>query len=79
MGSGGPERQDPGHAEPGDAVGSQSAARDRDPVRGAINNGLTREEIREFFMQITIYCGVPAAVDSFRIANRVFADMGEKS
>jgi 4-carboxymuconolactone decarboxylase len=48
-------------------------------VRGAINNGLTREEIREIFMQVAIYCGVPAAIDSFRIARRVFADMDAKS
>lgn len=44
-------------------------------VRGAINNGLTREEICEVFLQVAIYCGVPAAVDSFRIAREVFAEM----
>ncbi|WP_221796326.1 4-carboxymuconolactone decarboxylase [Oceanobacter mangrovi] len=44
-------------------------------VRGAINNGLTKEEIREVFMQTAIYCGVPAAIDSFRIAKAVFAEM----
>jgi 4-carboxymuconolactone decarboxylase len=45
-------------------------------VRGAINNGLTKEELREIFMQVAIYCGVPAAIDSFRIAQEVFEDMG---
>jgi 4-carboxymuconolactone decarboxylase len=45
-------------------------------VRGAINNGLTREEIREIFLQTAIYCGVPAAIDSFRVAKEVFAEMG---
>jgi 4-carboxymuconolactone decarboxylase len=46
-------------------------------VKGALNNGLTREEICEVFLQVAIYCGVPAAVDSFRIARRVFAEIGE--
>ena len=41
-------------------------------VRGAINNGLTQEEIREVFLQAAIYCGVPAAIDSFRVAQAVF-------
>jgi 4-carboxymuconolactone decarboxylase len=45
-------------------------------VKGALNNGLTREEICEVFLQVAIYCGVPAAVDSFRIARRVFAEIG---
>lgn len=48
-------------------------------LRGALNNGLTREEIREVFMQVAIYCGVPAAVDSFRIARRVFAEIDGNS
>ena len=45
-------------------------------VRGAINNGLTKEEIREVFMQTAIYCGVPAAIDSFRNATEMFKEMG---
>ena len=45
-------------------------------VRGAINNGLTKEEIAEVFIQTAIYCGVPAALDSFRVAKEVFNDMG---
>ena len=45
-------------------------------VRGAINNGLTKEEIREVFLQAAIYCGVPAAIDSFRVAREVFNEMG---
>ena len=44
-------------------------------VRGAINNGLTKEEIREVFLQAAIYCGVPAAIDAFRTAKEVFKDM----
>ena len=45
-------------------------------VRGAINNGLTKEEILEVFLQSAIYCGVPAALDSFRVAKEVFKEMG---
>ncbi len=44
-------------------------------VKGALNNGLTKEEIAEVFLQAAIYCGVPAAIDSFRIAKEVFAEM----
>jgi 4-carboxymuconolactone decarboxylase len=44
-------------------------------VRGALNNGLTRAEICEVFLQTAIYCGVPAAIDSFRVAKEVFAEM----
>ncbi|MBB3237175.1 carboxymuconolactone decarboxylase family protein [Phyllobacterium endophyticum] len=40
-------------------------------VRGAINNGLTKNEIKEILLQVGIYCGVPAMVDSFRIAREV--------
>ena len=36
-------------------------------VKGALRNGLTKEEIREVLLQVGIYCGVPAAVDSFRV------------
>lgn len=45
-------------------------------IRGAINNGVTKDEIREVFLQSAFYCGIPAAADSFRIAKEVFADMG---
>jgi 4-carboxymuconolactone decarboxylase len=45
-------------------------------VRGAINNGLSTDEIKEIFLQTAIYCGVPAAMDSFRIANEVFSELG---
>lgn len=48
-------------------------------VRGALRNGVTREEIKEVFLQVMIYAGVPACVDSFRIAREVFAEMdGQK-
>jgi 4-carboxymuconolactone decarboxylase len=43
-------------------------------IRGALNNGLTRDEIKEVFLQVAIYCGVPAAVVAFRCAKEVFKD-----
>jgi 4-carboxymuconolactone decarboxylase len=43
-------------------------------VKGALRNGLTRDEIREVLLQVGIYCGVPAAVDSFRVAKEAFAE-----
>jgi 4-carboxymuconolactone decarboxylase len=45
-------------------------------VRGAINNGVTKDEIREVFLQAAIYCGVPAAMDSFRNARETFKELG---
>jgi len=45
-------------------------------VRGAINNGLTKDEIKEVFLQAAVYCGVPASLDSFKIAKEVFKEMG---
>ncbi|MBO1902336.1 4-carboxymuconolactone decarboxylase [Leucobacter weissii] len=44
-------------------------------VRGAVRNGVTRDEIKEVFLQTAIYCGVPAGIESFRVANAVFAQM----
>lgn len=44
-------------------------------IKGALANGLTREEICEVFLQVAIYCGVPAAVDSFRTARELFAEI----
>ena len=45
-------------------------------LRGAINNGVTKDEMREVFLQSAIYCGVPAAIDSFRTAREMFKEMG---
>jgi 4-carboxymuconolactone decarboxylase len=47
-------------------------------VKGALRNGVTKDEIREIFMQVAIYAGVPAGVDSFRIAREAFAEMEGK-
>jgi len=44
-------------------------------IKGALTNGLSRDEIREAIMQIAIYCGMPAAMDSTRIAREAFAEV----
>ena len=41
-------------------------------IRGALNNGLSKDEVKEVFLQVAIYCGVPAAVAAFRAAREVF-------
>jgi 4-carboxymuconolactone decarboxylase len=43
-------------------------------INGALNNGLTKDEIKEVLLQTAIYCGVPAAVVAFRAAREVFRD-----
>jgi 4-carboxymuconolactone decarboxylase len=47
-------------------------------VRGALNNGVTREEIQEVLLHTTVYCGVPAALESFRIAAEVLKEEDAK-
>ena len=48
-------------------------------IRGALNNGLSREEIREVLLQVGIYGGIPATVDSFRLANEAFAEIDSEA
>ena len=43
--------------------------------RGALRNGCSIEEIKETLLQIGIYCGVPAAVEAFRIGRRVMDEL----
>ena len=43
-------------------------------LNGAIRNGVSRDEIQAVLHQIAIYCGIPAGVECFRIAKRVFAE-----
>ena len=45
-------------------------------IRGALTNGVTKEEMREVFLQTAIYCGVAAAIDAFRNAREVFKELG---
>lgn len=44
-------------------------------IRGAIRNGVSREEIREILLQVAIYAGVPAGIDSFRNAKDALAEI----
>jgi 4-carboxymuconolactone decarboxylase len=45
-------------------------------VRGALNNGVTVEEIKEVLLHATVYCGIPAGLDSFKAANEVLKELG---
>lgn len=44
--------------------------------RGALRNGCTLDELRETLLQVTVYAGVPAGVEAFRIARKVLAEEG---
>jgi len=44
-------------------------------VKAAITNGLSRDEIREAMLQAAVYCGIPAGLDSVRIAREAFAEL----
>ena len=46
-------------------------------VRGAVRNGVTRTEIREIFLQVAAYCGMPAAIEAFRAAREAFAELDQ--
>ena len=45
-------------------------------VRGALRNGCSIEEIRDTLIQVAIYAGIPAGVEAFRIARKVFQEEG---
>jgi 4-carboxymuconolactone decarboxylase len=47
-------------------------------VRGALRNGVTKNEIKEILLHTAVYCGAPAALDSFRIAKRVLSEPANK-
>jgi len=44
-------------------------------VRGAVNNGVSVEEIKEVLLHATVYCGIPAGLDAFKAANEVLTEM----
>ena len=44
-------------------------------IKGALNNGLTKDQIRDIFLQVTVYCGAPAGIDSMRLAREVFSEI----
>ena len=45
-------------------------------VRGAINNGVTKDQIKEILLQAAVYAGVPAALEGFKAAEEVLREMG---
>jgi 4-carboxymuconolactone decarboxylase len=47
-------------------------------LRGALNNGCSKNDIMEVLLQAAIYCGVPAAIDSFRVAKEFFQEVESK-
>lgn len=47
-------------------------------IKGGLRNGLSKEQIRATLMQVAIYCGVPAAVDSFKLAKQAFLEFEEQ-
>ncbi|MCJ1302177.1 hypothetical protein MMC08_004980 [Hypocenomyce scalaris] len=44
-------------------------------IRGAVNNGASEVEIRETLLQASIYCGMPAGIEGFKVAERVITEM----
>ena len=48
-------------------------------VRAARNTGVTRDEVKEVFMQVAVYAGIPAANSAFALAKRVYAEMDKKN
>jgi len=48
-------------------------------VRGAINNGLSVDDIKEVLLHATVYCGIPAGLDAFKAANDVLKEMGKNA
>jgi 4-carboxymuconolactone decarboxylase len=43
-------------------------------VKGALKNGLTRDEIKEVLLQVAVYCGIPSGIDAFRNARDAFSE-----
>lgn len=45
-------------------------------VKGALTNGVSVEEIKEILLHATVYCGIPAGLDAFKVANQVLEEEG---
>jgi 4-carboxymuconolactone decarboxylase len=45
-------------------------------IKGAITNGVTKQEVQECFLQVAIYLGMPAGLGCFKVAKKVFDEMG---
>jgi 4-carboxymuconolactone decarboxylase len=47
-------------------------------VKGALTNGVSKDEIKEVLLQVAVYAGIPAGMDSFRIAREAFAEVAKQ-
>lgn len=47
-------------------------------LRAAPNIGVTQDDVREVLMQTAVYCGIPAALDSFRVAQQIFDEQSSQ-
>ncbi|MBA2397979.1 MAG: carboxymuconolactone decarboxylase family protein [Bradyrhizobium sp.] len=47
-------------------------------VKGALKNGVTKDEIKEILLQVGVYCGIPSGIDAFRNAREAFNEVEEK-
>ena len=47
-------------------------------VKGALVNGLTKDEIKEILLQVAVYCGIPSGIDAFRNAREAFKEVEEQ-
>lgn len=45
-------------------------------VKGALNNGITPDEIKEVLIHATVYCGIPAGLEAFKVAHEVLVKEG---
>ena len=48
-------------------------------IKGALNNGVTIDQIRDIFLQVTVYCGAPAGIDSMRLAREAFSEIDKRN
>ena len=71
-----PGKENPQHAQPGHVDRAEPARRDQAARQGALNNGVSVEEIKEILLQATVYCGIPAGLDAFKVANQVLEEEG---
>ena len=46
-------------------------------VKGAVNNGVSVDEIKAILLQATVYCGIPAGLDAFKTANEALKELGK--
>jgi 4-carboxymuconolactone decarboxylase len=63
----------------GITAASNKPAEFRVHAQGALANGCTKEQVQDVLLLVAMYCGVPAAIETNRIAAEIFADAPEKA